>query len=356
MILRSLWYTLTLLSLVLLVNLSSCGDKEAAAERETIRPVKMIFISASDSVKDIKLPAVIQASSSADLTFKVSGQLVEFPVSSSQKVKKGDVIGKLDTRSYQNEVTSAQTDFDAAKQDFDRAVTLLAQDAIAKKVHDQREATLKVAGARLNDAKKALEDTVLLAPFDGIISKKHVSKRDNVQALAKIATLQTIGDAEASVQVPASLVANSRNIETLESFVILDSSPDMKMPTKFVSASTEADPQTQTFKVTYAFSPTESIVILPGMTGSIEAKITDKNAATSSQIRVPIAAISAEGEKTFVWIIQKDSMTATRREVTVGESLGQEVLVTSGLQVGDTVAGAGGQYLHEGMKVSEFKN
>lgn len=353
---RSSRHTLTFLSLALPVLFSSCGEKEVDSNEEVVRPVKMITIEAASNIQDIKLPAVIQASSSADLTFKVSGQLVEFPVSSSQKVKKGDVIGKLDTRSYQNEVTSAQTDFDAAKQDFDRAVTLLAQDAIAKKVHDQREATLKIAQTRLDNAKKALEDTVLLAPFDGIISKKHVSKRDNVQALAKIATLQTIGKAEASVQVPASLVANSRNIETLESFVILDSSPDIKMPTKFVAASTEADPQTQTFKVTYAFSPPESIVILPGMTGSIEAKITDKNAATSSQIRVPIAAISAEGEKTFVWVIQKDSMTATRREITVGESLGQEVLVTSGLQVGDTVAGAGGQYLHEGMKVSEFKN
>ncbi len=342
--------------LALPVLVSSCGEKKKNSNEEVVRPVKMITIEAASNIQDIKLPAVIQASSSADLTFKVSGQLVEFPVSSSQKVKKGDLIGKLDTRSYQNEVMSAQTDFDAAKQDFDRAVTLLAQDAIAKKVHDQREATLKVAKARLDNAKKSLEDTVLLAPFDGIISKKHVSKRDNVQALAKIATLQTIGNAEASVQVPASLVANSRNIETVESFVILDSSPDIKMPTKFVSASTEADPQTQTFKVTYAFSPPENIVILPGMTGSIEAKITDKNASTSSQISVPIAAISAEGEKTFVWIIQKDSMTATRREITVGESLGQEVLITSGLQVGETVAGAGGQYLHEGMKVSEFKN
>lgn len=349
-------FTLIAQSATICLLCSSCGEKETTSNEEVVRPVKMITIEAASNIQDIKLPAVIQASSSADLTFKVSGQLVEFPVSSSQKVKKGDVVGKLDTRSYQNEVTSAQTDFDAAKQDFDRAVTLLAQDAIAKKVHDQREATLKVAQTRLDNAKKALEDTVLLAPFDGIISKKHVSKRDNVQALAKIATLQTIGNAEASVQVPASLVANSRNIETLESFVILDSSPDIKMLTKFVSASTEADPQTQTFKVTYAFSPPESIVILPGMTGSIEAKITDKNAATSSQIRVPIAAISAEGEKTFVWIIQKKSMTATRREITVGESLGQEVLVTSGLQVGDTVAGAGGQYLHEGMKVSEFKN
>ncbi len=347
---------LTLILLASPLYLSSCGDQEKAPEKEVVRPVKMITIETVDHIQEIKLPAVIQASSSVDLTFKVSGQLIEFPISSSQDITEGDLIGKLDTRSYENEVTSAQTDFDSAKQDFDRAVTLLAQDAIAQKVHDQREATFKVAKARLDNAKKALEDTVLRAPFDGIISRKHVSRLDNVQALQEIATIQTIGAAEASVQLPASLMANSNNIEILESFVILDAAPGLKMPTKFVSASTEADPQTQTFKATYGFTPPESLVILPGMTGSIEAKITDKEAATARQIRVPIAAISAEGEKTFVWIIQKDSMTAERREITVGESLGQEVLVTSGLQVGETVAGAGGQYLHEGMKVSEFKN
>jgi len=346
-------YSLLILPLTFLV---SCREKEIVAENEVIRPVKTISISASDSITDIKLPAIIQASSSADLTFKVGGQLVEFPVSSSQKVKEGDLIGKLDTRSYQNELTSAQTDFDTAKQDFDRAVTLLAQDAIAKKLHDQREATYKTARARLDSAKKALEDTVLRAPFDGIVSAKHVSKLDNIQTLQKIITLQTFGDTEASVQIPASIVANSRNIETVESFIILDSFAEKKMPTSFVAAATEADPQTQTFKVTYAFRPPEDIVVLPGMTGMIHGKIREKGAGDPSQIRVPISAISAEGDQTFVWIIQKDSMTATRREITVGDSLGKEVLVTSGLQVGDTIAGAGGQYLHEGMKVSEFKN
>lgn len=320
-----------------------------------VRPVKMISIIASENVQDIKLPAIIQASSSADLTFKVSGQLLELPVSSSKKVKKGDVIGKLDTRSFENDLTKARTALESSKQDFDRAVTLLAQDAIAKKVHDERQAKFKSAQAAFDTAKKALEDTVLFAPFDGIISGKHVSKLDNVQAFSKIATLQTMGDAEASVQIPASLVANSRNIETLESFVVLDSFPQHRMPTTFVSASTEADPQTQTFKATYAFSPPEDIVILPGMTGSIQATITSKDAAQAQQIKVPVAAISAEGDKTFVWIITQPAMTASRREVIVGESLGQSVTISSGLEIGDKIAGAGGQYLHEGMKVSEFK-
>lgn len=337
--------------------LAACSPAEETVQAEVIRPAKLIEITSTSNVKTLRSPAIVQASQSSDLTFQVGGEITSLPVVEGQEVRKGAVIARLDQRAYRNEVSQAKTAFDSAKIEFDRAERLLAGNAIARSVYEQRESQLNVARAQLDTANKAIEDTILRSPFAGVIATKHAKKFQNVQPLEKIVTLQTTGAAEAEVQIPASMIATSGRFNFTDTAVFLDTMPDQKIPATFLSIGTQADPATRTYAVTYGFTPPEGLNILPGMTATVQVTATVQDAdAAAEQIRIPLGAILSEGATQFVWVVDKDSMTVSRREIAVGPTIGAELVVESGVQAGETVVGAGASYLAEGQKIRRFEN
>lgn len=342
-------------TIVLMLTLSACEQAAEPEKIDVVRPAKLITVSSSNNVKNYNFPAVIEAATSRDLAFQVSGQIVELNVSSGAEVKKGTVIAKLDQRQYRNELQSAQTQFDNAKSEYQRAERLIAEDAIAKNVFEQRKSQLDVASAQLDNAKKALEDTVLYSPFDGAVAAKLADELDTVGPSAPVITLQTIGAAEAVVKIPASLIAKSKQINPIETVVLLDSAPELPMPAEVVEASGLADEKSQTFEIKFGFTPPESLRILPGMTGVVKSKLTFSNDA-ASQITIPLNAVLSDGQGQYVWLASGDPMTVTRRNVTVGASVGESLAIDSGLLAGDVIVGAGASYLFEGMKVRRLED
>lgn len=339
-----------------LLILAACSPIVEEAQEEVVRPAKLIEILSTSNVQTLRSPAVIQASQSSDLTFQVGGEITSLSVVEGQEVRKGAVIARLNQRAYRNEVSQAKTAFDAAKIEFDRAERLLAGNAIARSVFEQRESQLDVARAQLDTANKAIEDTILRSPFSGVIATKHAKKFQNIQPLEKIVTLQTTGAAEAEVQIPSSLIAQSGRFSFTDTSVLLDSAPDQKIPATFLSIGTQADPATRTYTVKYGFTPPEGLTILPGMTATVQvtATIQDDNKSIE-QIRIPLGAILSEGDAQFIWVVDKETMTVSRREISLGPDIGDELVVESGLQAGETIVGAGASYLHEGQKIRQFE-
>ncbi|PHR93616.1 MAG: efflux transporter periplasmic adaptor subunit [Robiginitomaculum sp.] len=349
---------LKLVSALLITSalISGCAPKEEVETVTAIRPAKLIEIATSSNVTTMNLPAIIEASETSNLTFQVGGQLTQLLVVSGERVNRGTIIGRLDQRNYLNQVSEAKTAYDSADTEFKRAERLIAASAISRSAFEQRKSQLDVARAQLDSANKSLEDTVLRSPFAGIISAVHAKKFQNVQALEDIVTLQTTGAAEALVQLPATLIARSGRINSIETVIMLDAAPDVRIPATFKSIATQADASSQTFATKYSFLPSSDVVILPGMTGTLQTKFTRSNEDGSvDQINVPLLAILSDGDARYVWIVNTDSLTVSRRTITVGTSIGEMLEVTSGLQAGDTIVGAGASYLHEGMKIRRYE-
>jgi len=348
--------TYTVISaVILMLTLSACEQTAEPEKVEVVRPAKLITVSSSSNIKNYSFPAVVEAATSRDLAFQVSGQIVELNVGPGDQVKQGSVIAKLDQRQFRNELQSVQTQFDNAKAEFERAERLIAQDAIARNVFDQRKSQFEVAESQLDNAKKALEDTVLYSPFDGGIAVKLASELDTVSPSKPVVTLQTVGAAEAVVKIPASLVAQSKQINPIETVVLLDSAPNISIPAEFLEASGLADEKSQTFEAKFSFTPPESLRVLPGMTGTIKSKLSFANGA-APQLSVPLNAVLSDGEGQYVWLVNGDPMVVTRRNVEVGASVGESLAIKGGLVDGDVIVGAGASYLFEGMKIRRLEN
>lgn len=343
--------------------IAGCSSGEMD-EPEIIRPAKLFLVKAPDEQFDTNFPAVIEAGQSSTLTFQVSGLLEGLPVRDGQAVRKGAALARLDPRRYGNAVAAAKAQYDSAQSDYLSAKRLLEQDAIARIAVDQRRAQRDVAKAQLDSAQKDLADTVLRAPFSGLIAKKHATQFENVKAGQEIVTLQSIGTVEAVVSVPASLVprliserrtAGANGNSEFTNYVVLSSAPDVRIPGEFRSATTQADAQSQTFQVKFAFTPPSSVIVLPGMTGTVFAsRALFDSEVSANETTVPLGSVLSDGKSRYVWVVNRKTMAVKKRKVVVSEDVGIDIRIESGLKAGETIVSAGAAYLHEGMKIRPY--
>lgn len=335
-----------------LLFIASCGSDEGAQTREpAVRPAKFITLSPASDVQTSRYPAVVSAAKFSELSFPVSGQIEELAVIEAQTVDKGDLIARLDQRDFQNQVDSARSQFRNAEEEYQRAVRLAQEDAIARNVLEQRESQRDIAKAQLDTAEKALEDTVLRAPFAGAVAQVPVRVRENISAGQVVAGLMGTGAREVTIDLPARVIAESQEVEDRGSFVILKAAPDTRIPATYQEANLLADTASQTYAVTFSFEPPPNLVILPGMSATVELSSARRSETTAARISVPLSAIASDGDSKYVWVVDQESMTVSRRDVTVADGIGEVAVVTEGLASGDTIVSAGASFLAEGMQV-----
>jgi RND family efflux transporter MFP subunit len=345
-----------ILSAASAIILTACVPDEPEPKDAPVRPVKVFEITASSDIRTLRLPAVMRAAESSVIAFQVGGLLQEITLVEGQDVKRGDELARLDQRDFVNAVASAQAQYDNAHSEFERARRLVEQNAISRSVYEQRKAQSDIARARLRSAEKALSDTVLTAPFDGVVADLHVEPFETIAPQQPIVTIQNNNAIEAIVHIPATIVANADRIDPIEIIVILDAAPDVFIPAVLSEAVSVADPSTQTFEAKFSFAPPDGLQVLPGMTGVVRGQFRfGGDDVADRQVTVPISAVISEAGKTYVWVLDTTSMRVFRRDIEVSTGVGEMLVVEEGLEAGDIIVAAGGQYLYEGAEVRLYE-
>lgn len=344
--------------LFLALFLYACEDAPETKRRTpAVRPVKLITVKASGGARVSRFPAVIGAGRLSELSLQVGGMLREFPVRDAQRLKRGALIARLDQRDFRSALASARSQYQNAGKEYRRAVRLAAQDAIARTVLEKRKTQRDVSRAQLERAEKALADSVLRAPFDGLIAQTMVRKLQNVSPGQAVVKFMSGDSFEAAIDLPAAFLARiprkTAEKRNQQAFVILDAAPNRRIRAVFKEATLLADTTSQTYAVTFAFRPPENLLVLPGMNANVELRI--ENKARTPRVAVPLAAVTSDGKNNYVWAVDRKTMRVSKRAVTLEEGVGETVVVTAGLAAAETIAGAGAAYLSEGMKIREWK-
>ena len=345
-------------AIVTTVSLTSCGGEKVEQVKEpAVRPIKLLTVKAASSRSSSRYPAVINAAQLSELSFQVGGLLQELTVIEAQEISEGSVIAKLDQRDFQSNLASATSQYNNASKEYKRAVNLSKENAISKSVLEQRKSQRNVAKAQLDSAIKALEDTVLVAPFSGLVAQVPVKRLQTIPAGQLVATLIDVSELEATVSIPAAFVAQIESRTDRLAEVMLDAAPDSPIEAKFKEATLLADSTSQTYAVTFSFPPPQGLNILPGMNATLELSSTSVNQAEqTNRVSVPLAAVLDDGGTQFVWVVDNDKMTVSKRGISVEEGIGETLVITEGIQPGETIAGAGATYLAEGMQVRPWTN
>jgi len=283
---------------VSILMVAGCGEEQVEQNSEpAVRPIKLLTIEEASNRRTFSYPAVINAASSAELSFQVSGLVIELPFSESQNVKKGDVIAELDKQSFKNELAKAQAQYKSADEDYKRAVKLDEQNAIAKSVLNERKSSRQIARAALDNAKKALNDTTLVAPFDGAIASLLIEKQQNIQAGSEVATVIDNAELEATISLPANIVAGIESRTDRKASVTLDVSPNSSIDAEFKKANLLADTTSQTYAVTFSFSKPENLLILPGMNATVELSSSSADDESEEDDRIQARCFGGTGNR-----------------------------------------------------------
>ena len=341
----------------LLIFLFTACKKEA--KEEMIRAVKIQEInSMQDENFNIEFPAQISPSQKTVLAFKYAGKIKSINFESGDFVKKGQVIAIIDDTDYKVNLDAFSKKYEAAKavaqnaeQQFARAETLYKGDALAKKDYDnalmQRNvaiSTFKEASAGLQNARNTLNDTKIVAPYDGYIDKKVVDVGTVVPEGGPVVSF--ISNEITDISVNAS-VRDIEYIKNAENIVFKDSGSDKIYGLKIKSIAQNPDSINLTYPVVFTFSElSENDKFLSGQTGTVTIVVKNKG---KEEILIPINAVFEDkGSNVYLF---KDGK-AVKTPIELGELRETDkISVVKGLKTGDKVIVAGVSKLADGDKV-----
>lgn len=346
--------------LVTALALASCKEEKIVEAEPPPRPIKIYRLEGQLGTTHPDYPGRIKAIKVVELAFEVSGRITDWNVEEGQRVKKGQILSRLDPRDYEAQVEAARARLRLAEAEYRRESKLFASGSGTQRDLDVATRSRDVSRAELRITQKALEDTRLRAIFDGVIARKLVTDFRNVAAREPVLLLQDESMMEVVVDVPErDLTGRRENIElkewneTAKPMVELSALPGRRFPVKLTELATAADPNTRTFRATFSMEKPEQVGVLAGMTAKL--MLTGLRTTTPEDFLVPVGSVIADADKNpYVWVVDQESMKVSKQAVEVGAITGDRIVVKSGLKGGEAIAMSGVHRLTEGREVTEM--
>ena len=340
-----------LVSAMVVAVLSGCGEGDPVVEQEEVsRPVPMMVVDTSDKTSSLRFPGRVRAALRADLTFNVPGQIIQLPAEEGQRIEKGQLVAQLDDANYKNYMRSALAKYNKAQTDYRRVEQLWQRSqAVAKAEVDKQRTAMDVAQIDYSLAKKDFDDTRLVAPFSGVITKRYVENFSNVKDKEAIVSLQDLNNLEIVINVPERIVRNTP--KQVAGHAVFADQPDLLLPVTLKSFSSDSDQQTQSYEVVLTLNQGYDITILPGMSVDVLPQKTLQGLDTD-QVKIPLQSIysDADGVK-GVWVFNPETSRVTLQKVELGAVLDTDIVVLDGLVGGEKIIVAGVSQLREAMLV-----
>lgn len=329
-------------------------------EKKVMRPIPtaVALPAAKNSVH--LFPGEVRANRRVELAFSVSGLLEELYAQEGRTVKKGQVIAKLDQRDFQYAYDAAQAKCGYDQRELERFSTLWKKKVISVGDFENAKADYDVALSEMRLKKKALADTVLFAPFNGVVVTRHVEDHEHVKAQQPVLSLQDISTIEVLIQVPERLIAQEgvQGFKHLEVHFDADKEPQRWLKAGVREYSAVSDAVTRTYEVVVVLPPPAGLKLYPGMTATVRVRVPRemKTGESEQATLVPVEALwCGEDGKSYVWIIPPDGGSPKKQLVEAAPMSGANAVIKSGLRPGARVAVAGVHSLREDQPVRPVK-
>lgn len=291
------------------------------------------------STGQVSVSGTVVPKETAKIASKVQGYVVELNVDAGDRVQKGQVLLRIDSKELQEReaqaraaLESAKADLVKARNDFERYRVLFEKESISKKDFDDVSAKFQTAQAAeiraqafLDEAATMLSYATVTAPFEGIIGEREVNLGD----------LATPGKTLFSVYVPGTVELVAPVGEQYSPYLQIGTSVTVDVPSlglKQASAIREVvpmrDEKTRTITVKAPFTEAQGLV--PGLYGTLSF-----DTRATEVIVVPSSAISTIGQLESARVLENGQVKT--RHVKIGRKLDDKVEVLSGLNPGEEI-------------------
>ena len=336
----------TIMTMMVLVALYSCGEKKQTAQEQTVR-VKVQQIQTEAVNGEQGFSGTIEESSGISLSFATMGTIKRIYVNEGQMVGAGQLIAELDPTTLQNAYTISKTTLEQAQDTYNRMKELHDAGSLPEMQWISIENQLKSAKAQEAVARKSLGDTKLYAPSAGYISTKFTEVGENVSPGVPIAKLVNISSVKVKIAVPEDDIQRIAKSSSMK--IVVPALGNREFSGHVTERGVSADPRSRTYEVK-ATVLNHDRKLLPGMICQV---FTNYMQGTTG-VFIPANLVQLDiDNKTFVWVVNGDK--ALKREITISNETAQGAQVSGGLSAGDKLIIAGQQKVSNGMKVEIVK-
>lgn len=343
--------------------LISCGE-EVVQQEEIIRPVRYELVGTSASAKIRTFSGTAKAGDEIELSFRSTGIITELKARVGKKVKKGELIARLDNvqanLAYEQSISAlntAKSAMNTSKSNLERIRSLYEKGSSSLSDYESAKNGYQSALDQYESAKrnKSIQQTqinygYIYAPKDGVIASRNLDLNETAAAGQVIAILNAGDQTNIEVGLPESLI--NRVSLGMEADLKVAAIDDKTFTGHVIEVAPIADLNSASYKVKVGVDKTNS-VIKPGMTASVTFNF-QEDSKQSNQLIIPVKAVGEDGDGNYVFLIESsDGKTgiAKKQSIKIGRLTGDGFEVTEGLSKGHKVATAGLQSLLNGQKV-----
>ncbi len=344
-------------ALALSVALASCSGKDkgaADAEKEDIPVVKTMTVSEEDVDQLAQYTASVEPEVLNNISSQIPNRIKAIYVDEGVRVGKGQklvVLDDVNTTQYELSVNNAKAALNNAQLNYNRAVELLKIVGGTQQSVDQMEVQLVNAKNALAQAERTLanarENTVLVSPIDGVVTKRYYDPGDMTGA-QPILTVARINPVKVVINVNESQLASISKGMPVDLTFSTYGDEVFKGTVSLVMPTVDAASRTVGVEITLANSDGR---VLPGMFG--RATIALGNAR---HVVVPDKAVvkqQGSGDH-YVYVLKADG-TVSYNKVELGQRIGTTYELISGVPADATVVVEGQNGLVDGRKVKVIK-
>lgn len=358
-------------------------------QRPAARPVRTAVAraAADDGVERTVLNAsgYVTARRQATVSAKLTAKVIEVLVEEGMKVREGQVLARLDDTNVRTSLHLAEAQLAAATnalaetrvrikeaaQELQRQTDLIKNQIATQANYDhaeaahlalqarleQQQAEIAVAAKQVAYWQQQLDDTVIRAPFSGIVTSKNAQPGEMISPISAgggftrtgICTIVDMESLEIEIDVNESYINRVHPGQAVEA--ALDAYRDWKIPSKVIAIIPTADRQKSTVKVRVGMDQLDPR-ILPEMSVKVAFReVGGTGPLAGRTVTIPQAAVRQQDGRSVVWVVSAGR--AERRAVTVSNTHQGETVVSAGLSAGERVIVEGPPDLKEGLAVAE---
>ncbi|MGB8490340.1 MAG: efflux RND transporter periplasmic adaptor subunit [Bacteroidales bacterium] len=300
------------------------------------------YLVAPTSVSELyKSTGTLQPDEQVDLSFETSGKIVGINFTEDTRVKKGDLLAKINDKPLQAQLEKLSAELKMAEAKEFRQRSLLGKDAISQESYDQIVTDVQTINADINLIKAQIAMTELRAPFDGIMGLRYLSEGSYATPSTKIARLIKPSPIKIEFSIPEKY-ASQVKIGYPITFEIVGN--DQIYNASVYAIDPKIDIATRTILLR-ALYPNRNEELKSGRYASITLELSrvDNAVAIPTEALIP----EMEGEKVFIY----RNGRAESVRVTIGLRTQAKIQITDGLKFGDTVLTTGILQLRQNLPV-----
>ena len=316
------------------------GAGPGGGARSAMR-VSGVVVEPQNFANSLSVSGSIEANEQVQIRTQISGLVRSISFEEGSQVSKGQVLLKIDDAELNAQLTQAQTRQSLAAENERRAGLLLQKEAISREEYDIAQSELKSTKAQTQLIRAQLDKTTIRAPFAGRIGLRSISEGTFISPETIVANLVSTNPVKITFAVPEKY-ANQMKVNTKLNFTVAGSNQKHTATVYAIEPGIESSSRTLQLRAR-AENPDDAL--RPGSFANIELPLT----VIEDALLVPTEAVVPvqNGKKVFV------TENGKAKEVMIETSTRTEkdVLVTSGLQPGDTVLTTGIMMLRPGSPV-----